>query len=47
MHSKDDRFRVWSDRQVLSESLMWIATAVEDFGLGVVNVQQLIETTVV
>lgn len=31
--------------QVLSESLMWTAKAVEQFGLGVVNVQQLIGWT--
>ena len=33
--------------QVLSESLMWIARAVEDFGLATINVQQLIEFTTV
>lgn len=28
--------------QVLSESLLWMGKAIEDFGLSIMNVQQLI-----
>ena len=33
----------WPSAQVLSESLIWMAKAIEDFGLAVFNVGQLIE----